>query len=325
MSFRLQYRKAGADAPFGDPGRDHEAAMEGYYWRIVDAARERVLAVLCGVCEGPAGRWALVALAGHPGGVVRHAIVQPAAGDPQRFGVRVAEVLDGSLEHLRVRLDADNWIDAQLQPLLSWPRRAFGALGPAHLLPGLAQYWQPLLLDSEVSGEACVAGRRLALDGARAYAEKNWGPGFAGRWWWGQAFAFPEPQLGVAFAGGQLPLLGARPSPTAVVVRLGRRVLSFCPPLARARVGAGGGHWRLRMSSPRYQLELEGEAGDTPPHILPVPELGVPRVEMRSQQVLAGHIHLRLRRGRRTLIDASSPLAGLELGEPPTPPAAPRR
>ena len=79
------------------------------------------------------------------------------------------------------------------------------------------------------------------------------------------------------------------------------------------------------MSSPRYQLELEGEAGDTPPHILPVPELGVPRVEMRSQQVLAGHIHLRLRRGRRTLIDASSPLAGLELGEPPTRPAAPRR
>jgi tocopherol cyclase len=325
MSLWPQYRRAGADAPFGDPGSDHQAAMEGYYWRIVDAARERVLVVLCGVCEGPAGRWALVALAAHPGGVVRHAIAEPAKGDPQRFGVRAAEVLDGSLEHLRVRLDADNWIDARLQPLRSWPRRAFGALGPAHSLPGLAQYWHPLLLDAQVSGEACVAGRRLPLDGARAYAEKNWGPGFAGRWWWGQASAFPEPELGVAFAGGQLPLLGVRPAPTAVVVRLGRRVLSFRPPVARTRVAAGAGAWRLRTSSPRYRLELEGHAGDTAPHILPVPELGVPRVEMRSQQLLAGHIHLRLRRGRRTLIDASSPLAGLELGQPTTRRGEPRR
>ena len=79
------------------------------------------------------------------------------------------------------------------------------------------------------------------------------------------------------------------------------------------------------MSSPRYRLELEGEAAGTAPHVLPVPEPGPPRVEMRSRQLLAGQVHLRLRRGRRTLIDASSPLAGLELGEPQTRPAAPPR
>jgi tocopherol cyclase len=310
------YRRAGADPPFADPGRYHEAAMEGYYWRLVDTARERVLVVLCGVCEGPAARWGLVALAAHPGGVVHHAIAEPAAGEAERFGVAAGEVLDGSLEHLCLRLDADNWIDAALRPVLPWPRRAFGALGPAHLLPGLAQYWHPVLLDAKVTGEACVGGRRERLDGCRAYAEKNWGPGFAGRWWWGQAAAFPEPQLGVAFAGGHLPLLGVSPAPTAVVVRLGPRVLSFRPPLARAHVAAGVGCWRLRMRSPRYRLELEGNAGDTAPHRLPVPELGAPRVEMRSQQLLAGHIRVRLSRGRRMVIDASSALAGLELGEP---------
>jgi tocopherol cyclase len=73
------------------------------------------------------------------------------------------------------------------------------------------------------------------------------------------------------------------------------------------------------MGSPRYDLELEGDAAGAAPHILPVPELRRPRVEMRSQQILAGHIALRLRRGRRTVIDASSPLAGLELGESPRP------
>jgi tocopherol cyclase len=311
------YRRTGADPPFGDPGRYHGAAMEGYYWRIVDAERERVLVVLCGVCEGVRGRWALVALAAHPGGFVRHVIAEPAAGDRRRFGVAAAEVLDGSLEHLRLRLDADHWIDAALRPLLGWPRRAFGALGPAQMLPGLAQYWHPVLLDAEVTGQACVGGRRQRLDGARAYAEKNWGPGFAGRWWWGQAAAFPEPDLGVAFAGGHLPLLGASPAPSAAVVRLGSRVLSFRPPLARARVAARPGRLRLRMGSPGYDLELEGDSAGTAPHVLPVPELGLPRVEMRSHQVLAGHLALRLRRGGRTVIDASSPLAGLELGESP--------
>ena len=291
--------------------------MEGYYWRIVDAEHERVFVALCGVCQGPDGRWALVALAAYPGGLVGHALAEPAAGEAHRFGVAAGDLLHGSLDRLSLQLDDANWIDVALRPRVPWPRQSFGALGFAHVVPGLTQYWHPVLLDAEVMGEACVAGRRMRLDGARAYAEKNWGPGFAGRWWWGQAAAFPHSELGVAFAGGRLPLLGASPAPSAVVVRLGRRVLSFRPPLARTRVRVGGGHWRLETSSPRYRLEIEGEAGEAETHLLPVPELGAPRVEMRSRQALAGRVRLRLSRGRHLLIEAVSPLAGLELGQPP--------
>lgn len=321
-----RYRHAGADPPFADPGRDHGSGMEGYYWRIVDAERGRVLVVLCGICRGPSGRWALVALAAHPGGLSRHAVGQPAAGDARRFGVDAGQLLEGSLHHLRLRLDPDHWVEAALWPVVTWPRRAFGALGAAQLVPGLAQYWHPVLLDAEVSGEACIAGRRLRLDGSRAYAEKNWGPGFAGRWWWGQAGSFPDGELGVAFAGGRLPLLGAQPAPTAVVVRLGERVLAFRPPSARAHVAVGGLGWRVRLRSARHSLELEGNADGNVPHTLPVPKPGPPRFVMRSQQLLAGGLSLRLRRGSRTVIDAHSPLAGLELGHPsheppPAPPA----
>jgi tocopherol cyclase len=311
------YRAAGADPPFGDAGRDHGAGMEGYYWRIVDPGEGRVIVVLCGICRGPAGRWALVALAAHPGGVVRHVIAEPAEGDPRGFGATAGEVLRGSLEGLRLRLDANHWIDASLVSPVRWPPRVLGALGGAHLVPGLAQYWQPVLLDAEVRGEACVAGRRVRLDGARVYAEKNWGPGFAGRWWWGQAGAFPGGQLGVAFAGGRLPLLGAQPAPTAAVVRIADRVICLRPPAARTRVVTGRLGWRVSMRSPRYRLELEGEAAGNAPHVLPVPEPGAPHFELRSQQLLAGEIGLRLSRGRRTIIDARSPLAGLELGSPP--------
>jgi hypothetical protein len=76
------YRSTGADPPFGDPARAHGTAMEGYYWRVVDAEARSVIMVLCGVCRGAGEPWAAVALAAHPGGFTRHALVAPAAGEP---------------------------------------------------------------------------------------------------------------------------------------------------------------------------------------------------------------------------------------------------
>jgi tocopherol cyclase len=311
------YRRAGADLPFADPARDHGAGMEGYYWRLVHPEAGWVIVWLCGVCRGSAGSWATVALAAHPGGFVRHATLEPATGDPDGFGARAGDAFRGSLDELRVRMDGDTWIDARLEPRVMWPRGALGASGLGHLVPGLAQYWHPVLLAAAVEGEACVGGRRLRLDGARGYAEKNWGPGFAGRWWWGQADSFPDADVGVAFAGGRLPMLGVDLAPTAVVVRLGRRVLRFVPPLARARVSAGSHGWRVRVRAPRHRLELAGETDGVEPHRLPVPDVERRRVDFRSQQVLAGRIQLRVQSGGRTLVDSVSPLAGLELGEPP--------
>ena len=51
------------------------------------------------------------------------------------------------------------------------------------MVPWLGQYWAPWLLAADVTG---AFGER-SLDGAAAYAEKNWGAAFASHWWWGQA------------------------------------------------------------------------------------------------------------------------------------------
>ena len=45
---------------------------------------------------------------------------------------------------------------------------------------------------------------RIDLDGAVAYAEKNWSNGgFPASWWWGQAHGFGDADVCVAFAGGR--------------------------------------------------------------------------------------------------------------------------
>ena len=310
------YRRSGADLPFGDPARAHGSALEGYYWRIVDTSGGSVIVLLCGVCQGPEGPWATVALAAHPGGFVRHTVIAPATGHRDCFGVQATETLHGSAEGLRARLGDYTWIELRTRSPVLWPRPVFGALGPAQSVPGLGQYWHPVVLAARAEGQACIDGRPVSLDGATVYAEKNWGPRFAGHWWWGHADAFPGRDATVAFAGGRLAVAGRVVSPTAVVVRLGKQVLRFSPPLARVRVRATDRTWAIRARSPRHGVEIEGDADGVAPHVLPVPDVTSGRVDMRSRQYLAGRLRLRLSRGTRTIFEGESPLAGLERGAP---------
>lgn len=319
------YRNTGADPPFADPALAHGTALEGYYWRVVDAEAGAVVVVLCGICRARDGPWATVAIASHPGGFTRYAMVAPAVGETSTFGAWAADILHGSAARLSVRLGEDAWVELRLRSALLWPRRAFGALGPAQVLPGIGQYWHPVVLAARADGEACLGGARLRLAGATAYAEKNWGPGFAGHWWWGHADAFPGGETTVAFAGGRIALGGRVVSPTAVVVRFGARILRLAPPLASVRAGATARAWKVRARSPRHAVEIEGEPSDSPPHLLPVPEVAERRVNMRSTQYLAGLMSLRVRRGRRTLFDDESPLAGLERGVPASEVSVPPR
>jgi hypothetical protein len=313
VSALAAYRRTGADPPFADLGAAHGVGLEGYYWRFADPAAGRVVVVLCGACAG----WALVAVAAHPGGFVRWAIVDPVRLDPRTLGVRAGEALSADARTLRVRLDGAG-VDAELQPRLSWPRRAFGALGPAQLVPGLGQYWHPHTLAAGAAGHARLDGETVALDGFTVYAEKNWGSRFAPDWWWGQA------QLdggGVAFAGGRL-AVGA---PTALVVAHAREVVRLAPPLARMVAATAPGAWRIRADGPRHSALVEAWAQPGAAHVLPVPVVGERRAELRSHQHLAGHLTLTLRRGRRTLLRAETPLAGLERGLPsPARPGAAR-
>lgn len=310
------YRSAGADLPFGDPGAAHGGPFEGYFWRIVHPQTGVVVIALSAVCSGPEGTWGLSTLAAHPGGFARSVITRSAAADTRAFGVRAEGVLRGDSAALSVEMGPDARLDVTLHDAVAWPRRSFGALGPAHAIPLLPQYWHPVVLAAGVRGRVRAGELALDLDGAVGYAEKNWGRGFPGRWWWGHAATFGADDVSVSFAGGRVPLLGGEVAPTAVVVRLGDRVIALAPPTSRTRVALVEGVWRLRTRGPGFAVDILGEAAGGQPHELLVPVPAEERGESRSRQHLAGSLSLRVRRGRRLLYDGRSPLAGLELGLP---------
>jgi hypothetical protein len=311
VSLLEAYRRTGADPPFGDPRRAHGVRFEGYYWRFTDAAAGQVVIALCGLSHDAAGRWAVVALAGHPDGVVRSALVPVARADPHGLGVEADGVLRGSADALHVDLGPGARLDVVLRERRPWPQRAFGGIGPAQIVPGLPQYWHPHLLGARVEGSVQLGERTISLSDATAYAEKNWGAAFTEHWWWGQGQAFPGADACVAFAGGRIALGPLGGAPTSVILRVEDRLLRLAPPLARMAAAVGETGWRVRARSARYSLELEGEAAGAPA-VLPVPVPGRREVEDRSRQFLAGRLRVTLRRGRRVVFAGESVLAGLE-------------
>ncbi|WP_205699160.1 tocopherol cyclase family protein [Conexibacter sp. SYSU D00693] len=325
-----RYRATGADPPFGDPRRPHGTAMEGWFWRITHAQSGTVAIVLLGVNRDRTGaHWGTVGLAVHPGGFHRAIATSDAHASPSGDVVRAVDdgrtVCRATPTSVAVDLGEDARLEVRLDGRVPWPRRAFGALGAAQALPGLSQYWHPTLLGARVTGTLQAAGRTLDLEGATAYAEKNWGSnGFPEDWWWGQAHGFDREDVCVAFAGGRAGVGRLRTTATALVVRVGDRLCTTVRPLQPLRVAVSDRGWHLRTRD----VEVEGHANGTAPHLLPVP---LPRerrhLDEAAAQHLAGHLRVAVkgRRGR-TAYEGVSVLAGLERGRTPRatpPPGAP--
>jgi tocopherol cyclase len=307
------YRATGADPPFGDPRGYHGVGMEGHFWRFTQPRTGAVAIVIVAISRDAQGRpWAMASMAAHPGGWVRSATLQDPWAAPRGLALRCGDAFAADECSLRLDLGPDAHLEATFADSLAWPRRAFGALGPAHVVPSLSQYWHPWLLRARASGSARVGDGIIDLDGAVVYAEKNWGAGgMPPAWWWGQAHGFERPDVCVAFAGGRAGLGRLRATATALVVTVGDDVRSVVRPLRPLRVAVDEGGWRLAGAG----IEVEAHADGVAPHLLPVP---VPHERRRlddwAPQHLTGSLRVSVRRRGRTLYEGTSELAGLERG-----------
>lgn len=317
------YRRTGADAPFGDPVPSHGAEMEGWFWRVTDPTSGRVVVALCGVNRHPAGDWATVAVALHPGGIVRSAALDDAHADRDRFAIGAGMSADARLEAsadlLRVDLD-DIHLDLGFSGSFEWPK-ALGGGGIFSAVPFLNQYWHPYRLGGTASGGVTFGsngsgGDRWSLDGAGVYGERNWGAGFPDRWWWGQAHDFDSADVSVAFSGGVLRLGPIARPVCGVVVRLGDRVIRITPP-ARVHSEVTPGRWAVRARSLHYEVDLDGDGTGIAPHVLPVPLPAERRNVGTDFEHLAGRLRCVVRERGHVVFEGTSELAGLEIGSLP--------
>ena len=312
------YRRTGADVPFGDPVPSHGCEMEGWFWRLTDSASGRVVVALCSVNRNRDGDWTTVAVALHPGGIVRSAALDCAETERSRFEVRAGTGPTGRvaacIDRLRIDLD-DIHLDLRFADPFLWPK-AFGGGGIFSSIPFLNQYWHPYRLGGKASGTAEFSGATWSFDDALLYAERNWGAGFPERWWWGQAHDFAGADASVAFSGGLLQLGPLRRDVTGIVVRLGDRVIRITPP-ALVRSHVSDGRWTVRARTPRYQIDLDGDGAGLDPYVLPVPLPAERRNVDTDFEHLAGRLRCTVRKFGRVVFEGTCELAGLEVGSRP--------
>ncbi len=311
------YRKSGATLPWGSLEGSHGVAMEGYFWRITDVATSRVVVALIGVNQGPRGPWATLGLAGSPGGFLRLGEPDGAEARVGGLGARSGDLFAGDDRSLRVNLGPDAQLEARIEPDHRWPRALVGGSSAFQSVPGLNQYWHPWLLGGRASGVARLGGATWEFTDAQIYGEKNWGKeGFPDSWWWGQAQGFDEPDVCVAFAGGEVVAGPLRTTVTGLVVRLpgGRVVRLGNPAISPVQAEVGDEHWRLRGRGYGYRIEVDAHAPLADAHVLPVPLPSQHRNTAGAIEHLAGTMSVQVSRRGRLLWAGTTQLAGLEHG-----------
>lgn len=311
----LLYRRSGATLPWGDPRPTHGAEMEGWFWRVTDVARQRVLVVLCGVNRHRDGDWATVAIAAEPGGFVRSAVLPDAHAAADELRVVAGDgAFAATATDVHIDLGPDARADLRLRDPVAWPH-ALGGGGIFSAVPFLGQYWHPHVLDGRASGTATVGDAAWSIDDAAVYAEKNWGAGFPASWWWGQAHGFERDDVCVAFSGGVLTAGPLAATVGGVVVRVGDDVLRLTPPLARVRSHADGQRWAVHARGLGTRVDVVA-TGTGEPHVLPVPLPAERRNVDTDFEHLTGHLALSV--SGRVSFTGTTELAGLEIGHRPT-------
>jgi hypothetical protein len=311
------YRRTGADVPYGNPLPSHDTEMEGWFWRVTDEAAGRALIALCSVNRQPAGDWSTAAVGVHPGLVVRSGALDNALAIRSPFSVSAGDDSGNftvSTDRVRFEL-GDLRLNMEISDRFAWPK-AFGGGGVFSAIPFLNQYWHPYCLGGRASGTVEYGAESWSFDGAKVYAERNWGKGFPLRWWWGQAHDFGADDVCVAFSGGLLSLGPIARDVNGIVVRVGKKVIRMTPPvLVRSEVGDN--QWVIRGKSRRYEIELEGDGRHLPPHVLPVPLPAQRRNIDTDFEHLGGRLHCTVRESGRVLFKGTSELAALEVGTRP--------
>lgn len=321
MTLLAAYRATGADLPYGDPGRAHGVAMEGYFWRITDRAADRVVIALIGVNQAPDRSWATLGLGAHPGGFLTTAEHPGATAAPDRLAASAGVAFVADTDQVRVDLGRDSRLQLTISDGQLWPRSRFGGSSWFQSVPGLNQYWHPWLLSGRADGYAVLGDETWDFTGAEVYAEKNWGrEGFPDAWWWGQAHGFDEPGVTVAFAGGQVRAGPVQTEVTALVVRLpdGTVLRLGNPVTSPVRAEVSDERWRLvgvgRRLGRDWRVEVTARAPLANAHILPVPLPSQGRNTPGALEHLAGELSVTVRRGTKVCWRGHTRLAGLEHG-----------
>jgi hypothetical protein len=175
--------------------------FEGWFFKLVDAPRKNVLAVIPGISIGQDS----------------HAFIQILDGSSHQstYHKYPANEFKASSSHLEIKIASNTFksdflsLDIQSQersvqgkvhfgPLKPWPVRLTspGIMGWYAFVPFMECYHGVVSLDHQLNGTLILDGREISFHDGRGYIEKDWGKSFPEAYVWIQSNLFGR--IGVA-------------------------------------------------------------------------------------------------------------------------------
>ena len=178
--------------------------------------------------------------------------------------------------------------------------------------------WQVLMAHGRATGHICWRGQDYCFENAPVYAEKNWGGAFPAKWFWLQCNAFAsEPDLSITAAVGIREVLVWKEDAGIIGIHYQGQFYEFLSfKTAFTWQVEPWGFWQLTARSYQHRVVLTGVARDKGAYVR-VPT----REGMRFLCRDTTHGELRIQMwevgSNRQILDATSQLAGLEVGGGP--------
>jgi tocopherol cyclase len=208
----------------------------------------------------------------------------------------------------------------QIKPVYGWgnlqePQRSTAGL--LSYLPIFEPGWQITMAHGIATGWIEWRGKRYQFTDAPAYSEKNWGSSFPQKWFWLNCNSFAqEPDLALTAGGGIRQVLWWEEEVALIGIHHQGKFYEFAPWNSQVSWQiAPWGKWQLQGKSANYQVMLTGETH------LPGTYVRTPTAEglvFNCRDTTQGKLSLVLYRATgEKIIEASSQLAGLEVGGSP--------
>ncbi len=304
-------------------GRVSRRYFEGWYYKHVDAAAGRVLAVIPGISysEDGAAKHAFVQIV--PSHGAAHYFTFPA--EEFRFETRPPYGVSVGPNHFSrsgIALDlsdGDRSASGELRfgPWAPWPVTTFspGIMGWYRFVPRMETYHGVLSMDHSVDGSIVLDGESIDFSGGRGYVEKDWGRSFPSSWIWAQSNNFDREGVSLMLSVAKIPwMTGAFVGNIAGLLLDGElhRFATYTGAKVRCiETAANAAH--LIIGDAREELEIVAHGSEA--LILKSPVLG--SMEGHDAESLGGTLDVTLRsvRGGRAqvLFEGTGRQSGIEV------------
>jgi len=193
--------------------------FEGWYFKLIDAARNRRLAVIPGIfmAEGDdKGNHAFIQILDGMTGRASYHTYPSEAFVPahETFDVRVG---NSRFTSESIALDIDT-PEGRVQGEIQFNQRALfpsnlwmpGIMGPFAWIPAMECYHGLISLDHHLDGTLTVDGEAWDFSGGRGYIEKDWGTNFPSAYIWMQSNHFTTAGTSLSASVAMIPLYGLK-------------------------------------------------------------------------------------------------------------------